>query len=72
MLLENMKDKTYPTASSMMIEMELMPTPRYTPAAKIDWAIPRSLGMVKSLNRLTERGTHDPIENAKPILANKS
>ena len=56
----------------MMIEMELMPTPRYTPAAKIDWAMPRSLGMVKSLRRLTERGTQEPIEKANPILAKSS
>ena len=54
------------------MEMELMPTPRYTPAAKIDWAMPRSEGIVKSLRRLTERGTQEPIKKANPILANKS
>ena len=62
---------TYPTLSSITIEIELMPTPRYTPAAKIDCAIPLSAGIVKSLRRLTLRGIQDPMAKAKPILANK-
>ena len=64
-------ETTYPTAKSINIARLLIPPPRYTPAAKIAWAIPRSDGSVKSERRLTLTGTHDPMKSAKPILGRR-
>ena len=61
----------HPNYSSIKIEIELMPTPRYIPEAKSDCATPLSFGMVKSLNKLTLSGTQAPIVNAKATLAIK-
>ena len=60
-----------PTALSRIREIELIPTPRYTPAAKIACATPRSFGRVKSDKRLTLTGTQEPMNIAKPILAGR-
>ena len=54
-----------------MTAKALSPTPKYTPAAKIACAVPRSEGRVKSERSDTEMGTQVPIKIENPILASK-
>ena len=62
---------SYPKALSRRRDKELIPPPRQTPPAKIDYANPRFFGKVQSERRLILTGTQDPINIANPILGGK-